>query len=114
MASQNAFVLSLLAFSLTFPFLTPSCRSQSDYSPSSSGPELGERMENGGVFVVAPKIEDCDEDTYYNTVSFYFEKYTVGLSIAIFYFPPGNHTLSQIWDFKKFQECKPSWPRLFW
>ena len=101
MASRNAFLLSLLGFSLTLPFLAPRCRSQSDYLLS-SGPGSGKATASGEVFLVAPKKEDCDGKIPCDTVSFYSQKYTTGLSDAIFYFLPGNHMLSQIWDMYNF------------
>ena len=101
MASRNAFLLSLLAFSLTLPFLTPHCGSQSD-SPHSGGPGSEEGTASGRVFLVAPEKEDCDGTIPCDTVTFYSQNYVNGLSDAIFYFLPGNHTLSQRWNMSYF------------
>ena len=101
MALRNAFLLSLVAFSLTLPFLAFHCGSLSDYLLS-SGPGLGEGRASSRVFLIAPRKKDCVGNIPCNTVSFYSQKYTTGVSDAIFYFLPGNHTLSQDWNMSHF------------
>ena len=102
MASRNTFVLSFWAFLLTLLYLAPRCGSQSDHYLLSSGPGSGEATASNRVFLVAPKKEDCDGKIPCDTVSFYSQNYTTGLSDAIFYFLPGNHTLFQKWNMYNF------------
>ena len=101
MALRSAFLLSLLALSLTLPFLAPHCGSQSGYLLS-SGPESGEATASFRVFLVTPNEEQCNGKIPCHNVSFYSQNYTTGLSNAIFYFLPGNHTLSQNWNMYHF------------
>ena len=102
MALNSAFLFSLLVFSLTLPFLIPHCETQSDYLLS-SGPGSTEATARVREFLVAPRKHDCNRKILpCDTVSFYTQNYTTGLSDAIFYFLPGNHTLFQDWEMSNF------------
>ena len=52
------------------------------------------------MYVVAPTLEDCPNDTHCDTLSYYVGVHTNELSNVVFWFLPGTHNLSQDWTIK--------------
>ena len=97
MESSSDFFTSFLVFSLIVSLmLCPYSASQST-QPDASGAGSGGEPESGQTYVVAPTLEDCPNDTYCETLSYYAKEYTNELSNVVFWFLPGTHNLSLEW-----------------
>ena len=98
MALSSDIVTSFLVLSLTFSLLCPYSVSQSTQL-SASGAGSGEGRESGQIYVVAPTMEDCTNDTYEycESLPYYAREYTNELSNVVFWFLPGTHNLSRDW-----------------
>ena len=99
MALFNATLIGFLVLSLTFSLLCPYSAPQPT-QPSASEARSGVGPKGGQMYVVAPTLEDCPNDTQCEALSYYAEKYTNKLSNVVFWFLPGTHNLSQTWQIK--------------
>ena len=89
-------VFSLFAVSL----LCPTCSASQPAQPSASEAGSGGGQESDQIYMVAPTLEDCPNDTHCQTLSYYVGKYTNELSNVVFWFLPGTHNLSRTWNLK--------------
>ena len=90
---------------LVFTFLAPLLCHHSASQPtqlSASGAGSGGGLESGQMYVVAPTLQDCPNDTYAycETLSYYASVYTNGLSNVVFWFLPGTHNIYWEWPWE--------------
>ena len=82
MALSNVTFIRFLVFLLTFSLLCSSSASQAT-QPSASEPRSGGGPESGQMYVVAPTLQDCPNDTQCETLSYYAGKYTSKLANVV-------------------------------